>query len=88
MTEPMHQQLLGHLLGALDDDEQEWLEGQLQCDEEYRHHCLWWRRRLASLDAALPEFEPPPGLAERTCRLVAAFARPMAPLQARRRGGR
>ena len=29
---------------------------------------------MAPLLAAWPDFEPPPGLAERTCRLVAAFA--------------
>jgi prepilin-type processing-associated H-X9-DG protein len=78
MTDPMHQQLLGHLLGALDDEEQEWVERRLDEDPDYRRHCLLWRRRLASVEAALPEFEPPPGLAERTCRLVAACAAAMA----------
>ena len=71
MTDPMHQQLLGHLFGALDDDEQAWVESRLEHDEDYRLQCLTWRRRLAPLDAARPDFEPPPGLAERTCRLVA-----------------
>jgi prepilin-type processing-associated H-X9-DG protein len=79
MIDPMHQQLLGHLLGALDDDEQEWLDARLKNDGEYRCHCLLWRRRLAALDAVRPEFEPPPGLAERTCRLVAACGPAMVP---------
>ncbi len=74
MTDPMHQQLLGHLLGALDDDEQEWLESRLEQDEEYRRQWMCWRRRLAPLLTERPEFEPPPGLAEQTCRLVAACA--------------
>ena len=74
MTDSMHQQLLGHLLGALDDDEQEWLESRLQIDEEYRRQWRVWRRRLAPLLAARPDTEPPPGLAEQTCRLVASFA--------------
>lgn len=74
MTDPMHQQLLGHLLGALDDDEQEWLESRLEQDEEYRRQWMCWRRRLSPLLTARPEFEPPPGLAEQTCRLVAACA--------------
>lgn len=73
MIEPSHQQLLGHLLGALDDDEQEWLETRLEQDGTYR--CQWtqWRRRLAPLDALRPEFEPPLGLAQRTCDFVAKF---------------
>lgn len=73
MTEPIHDpQLLGHLFGALEDDEQAWVDARLENDEDYRRQCLDWRRRLAPLDAARPDFEPPPGLAERTCRLVAA----------------
>jgi prepilin-type processing-associated H-X9-DG protein len=88
MTDPMHEQLLGHLLGALDDDEQEWLEARLKTDGEYRRHCLLWRRRLGAIEAALPEFEPPPGLAERTCRLVAACAPAMVTLPGPRPRGK
>lgn len=76
----MHQQLLGHLLGALDDDEQQWLEARLEHDDERRRELARWRRRLTPLEAVRPDFEPPPGLAERTCRLVAAFGPP--PVQA------
>ncbi len=36
MTDPIHQQLLGHLLDVLDDDEQDWLETRLENDERYR----------------------------------------------------
>ncbi|MEN6450707.1 MAG: hypothetical protein ABFC96_09465 [Thermoguttaceae bacterium] len=74
----MNQQLIGHLLGALDDDEQQWLEARLEHDEERRRALVAWRRRLAPLDALRPDFEPPAGLAERTCRLVAAFGPPPA----------
>lgn len=74
MTDPMHQQLLGHLLGALDDDEQEWVEARLQHDEEYRRHWVALRRRMAPLLALRPDTEPPPDLAQQTCRLVASFA--------------
>ena len=74
MTDPMHQQLIGHLLGALDDDEQEWVESRLEHDEEYRRQWREWRRRLAPLLAMRPDGEPPPGLAERTCRFVGAYA--------------
>jgi hypothetical protein len=73
-TDPIHQQLLGHLLGALDDDEQEWVDSRLEHDEEYRRQWQEWRRRLAPLLSMRPDGEPPPGLAERTCRFVAACA--------------
>jgi len=79
MTDPMHSQLLGHLLGALDDEEQAWVEERLEKDETYRREWVGWRRRLAPLWAARPEFDPPPGLTERTCRLVAACAPMIAP---------
>ena len=74
MIDPVHQQLLGHLLGALDDDEQEWLDARLEHDEKYGRELLEWRRRLSPLEAVRPDFEPPPGLADRTCRFVAARA--------------
>jgi hypothetical protein len=73
-TDPKHQQLLGHLLGSLDDDEQEWVDSRLEHDAEYRREYAALRRRLAPLLAARPDFEPPEGLAERTCRLVASLA--------------
>jgi hypothetical protein len=66
----IHQQVLGHLLGALDDDEQDWVESRLQHDEEYRRQWLEWRRRLLPLLALRPECEAPPGLAQRTCQFI------------------
>jgi hypothetical protein len=72
MTDPQHHQLLGHLLGALDDDEQRCLDAQLEQDEQCCQELARWRRRLAPLEAMRPDFEPPPGLAERTCRFVAS----------------
>ncbi|MEN6558014.1 MAG: DUF1559 domain-containing protein [Thermoguttaceae bacterium] len=73
MNEPLHHQLLGHLLGALDDDEQRNADARLQHDPLYRRLWRQWRRRLIPLDAVRPDFEPPPGLADRTCQFVAAF---------------
>ncbi len=69
----MHQQLIGYLLCALDDGEQEWIDEKLDRDETCRAHAAVWRRRLGCLETLRPEFEPPHGLAERTCRMVAAF---------------
>jgi hypothetical protein len=71
MTEPIQQQLLGHLLGALDDDEYARVDARLEYDEEYCRELARWRQRLGRLEAMRPDFEPPPGLAERTCRYVA-----------------
>jgi prepilin-type processing-associated H-X9-DG protein len=70
----MHQQLLGHLFDALDDEEQAALDVRLERDGACRRELAAWRRRLAALAAMRPDFEPPPGLAERTCRFVAAHA--------------
>jgi len=73
MSDASDQQLLGQVLGALDDEEQEWLDARLERDPRCREELTRWRRRLAPLLALRPEFEPPAGLAERTCRLVAAY---------------
>jgi hypothetical protein len=74
-SDSLHQQLLGHLLGALDDDEQEWVESRLEHDDEYRQQWLDWRRRLAPLLSMRPDAcEPPPGLAQQTCWFVEACA--------------
>ncbi len=81
----MHSQLLGHLLGALDDDEQQSVDARLEHDEEWCRQLARWRQRLAPLEALRPDFEPPPGLAERTCRYVAAHMPVVAELPASRR---
>lgn len=74
MTDPIDEQLLGHLLGVLDDHEQQSLDARLEHNEELCRELAAWRRRLAPLEALRPDDEPPPGLAQRTCRLVAAYA--------------
>jgi hypothetical protein len=78
MTDPMQQQLLGHLLGALEDDEHEHVDALLEYDEECCKEWLRWRHRLALLESMRPEFEPPPGLAKRTCRYVASYVSALA----------
>ncbi len=72
MTDPTHQLLLGHLLGALEDEEHDRVDALVEQDDQWRQTLVDWRRRLAPLEAMRPDFEPPPGLAERTCRFVAA----------------
>ncbi len=66
------QDVLGHLLGVLDDEEHQRVEACLEQDPEYSQALTYWRQRLPSLRALRPEYEPPPGLAERACRRVAA----------------
>ncbi|MBU4273629.1 MAG: hypothetical protein KKE86_02695 [Planctomycetes bacterium] len=83
MTDSIHQQLLGHLLGALDDEEQAWVDGRLERDESCRRELILWRRRLSPLEAMRPDFDPPPGLDGRTCRMVAAYG--SAPARSARR---
>ncbi len=68
------QQLLGYLLGALEDDEQAALEEQLRASAKLRKRLVALRKRIEFLRGASCEFEPPPGLARRTCHFIAAFA--------------
>ena len=66
------QNVLGHLLGALDDDEQQQIERRLEQDPEYARALAYWQRRLAWLQASRLEYEPPPDLAAHACHCVAA----------------
>lgn len=69
------QQLLGYLLGALDDGEQEAMEEDLQRDLQLREQLVMLRRRLEPLRQAYgEEDDPPAGLAQRTCAFVTAYA--------------
>jgi len=62
--------VLGHLLGALDDDEQQQVDTRLEQDPECCQELMRWRRQLAALEMLRPDYEPSPGLADRTCRFV------------------
>jgi len=66
----LSQHVLGHLLGVLDDDEQAVVETRLEQDPEYVRELSRWRRQLAALEALRRDYEPSPGLANRTCQLV------------------
>ncbi|MHC4177240.1 MAG: hypothetical protein ACYSWU_07025 [Planctomycetota bacterium] len=90
MSDPLQEQLLGHLLGALEESEQEQIAARLQGDAALRLELARVRGRLESLESGRRVFTPPPGLAERTCRAVASHAdssaaarrRPMSPADA------
>ena len=70
MTDPTREQLIGYLLGALDDDEREDLESQLNSDPELRKELLRLDWSLAPLDQVQSNFEVPSDLVRRTCELV------------------
>jgi anti-sigma factor RsiW len=68
------QQLLGYLLGALEDDERVALEEQLRTSAKLRERLAALRQQIERLRGASCESEPPPGLARRTCHFIAAYA--------------
>ena len=75
VTDKDREQLLGYLLGALESDEQAAVEARLAEDEVLRAEAAKLRSSLAPLDEDLAGYEPPAGLAGRTCRLVAWSSR-------------
>ncbi len=68
------EQLLGHLLGALDESEHDAVEARLQQEPLLRERLDALQRQLEPLSRLQRTHNPPPGLAERTCRLVFAYA--------------
>ncbi|HVX12591.1 MAG TPA: hypothetical protein VHC22_15525 [Pirellulales bacterium] len=78
----MHDQLLGYLLGALEPSEQEEVETRLLEDAQLQDALERLREKLALLDDGCEGggadgdgyFEPPSGLAARTCKYVATRA--------------
>ncbi|MBN2475328.1 MAG: hypothetical protein JXB62_12010 [Pirellulales bacterium] len=73
MIDSRQEQLLGHLLGVLDDSEQAVVEARLKSDPLWRQELAGIRRQLEPLDACRCQFDPPRGLAERTCQAVASY---------------
>ena len=74
MSDPVQEQLLGHLLGALEEPEEEQVAARLENDPSLQRELARVRRRLEPLEPGRRDFVPPPGLAEQTCRLVASRA--------------
>ena len=80
MSDSAAEQVLGYLLGALEDAEMEQVQSRLESDRAYRREFLALRGALARIEVAAEgfteEYEPSPGLAERTCALVFAQGKP------------
>jgi hypothetical protein len=75
MSERVREQLLGYLLDALDDSEAESVMVRLQRSPHARQELTSLRRQLDRIEAAQPDYSPPPGLARRTCEFVFGHAR-------------
>ncbi len=74
MSEPVDRLLLGYLLGALDESEQEWVEEQVAENPQLREVLVRLKARLQLLEPSRGETTPPPHLADATCRTVARAA--------------
>lgn len=74
MSDSSSELLLGHLLDALEDSEQEQVEFRLKSDPEFRREADGLGEQLRALQVLRHEYEPPAALAKRTCRFVAAEA--------------
>ncbi len=72
----MREQLLGYLLGALEPTEHEMVEARLADDPALQEDLMRLRDKVAPLaaDDEHEDYEPPVGLAARTCNFVAARA--------------
>lgn len=70
----MREQLLGYLLDALESNEREAVEQRLAEDPQLRRELELVYRSLEPLRADKGHYEAPPGLALRTCELVARAA--------------
>lgn len=79
----MREHLVGYVLGVLDAAEHEEVEKGLDSDPQLRRDLDRIRAQLAPLESSRETFDPPPGLAERTCVLVAELADREKPLAGR-----
>jgi len=78
MVDRTQAQLLGYLLGALEESEQDSVENELDQNPKLMRDLALVRESLQPLWLAQPDCDPPPGLAERTCRLIASQPAPWA----------
>jgi len=75
MIDPVQQQqLLGHLLGALEEPERQVLDRELAENPDLQQELALVGRQIEVLDAARPVYTPPVGLASRTCEWIFAQA--------------
>ncbi len=70
MSDRVRKQVLGYLVGALDDSEMEAVKALLESDPAYRQAMRRARSGIAPLSVLRHAATPPWGLAERTCRFI------------------
>jgi hypothetical protein len=71
MCRRRQQDLLGLLIGALEDREQREIAEKCREDARLNRHLMRWRKRLKPLELfASAKVDPPPGLAERTYQFI------------------
>ena len=83
MAHHVQEQLLGYLIGALDDSERRRVERRLETDPQWQAELAAVRESLRPLRLARQTYSPPPGLAARTCQKLALLAAPAAECIAR-----
>jgi hypothetical protein len=66
----MREQLLGYLIGALEDAERDEVERRLADDPRWQRELVTLQARLEPLAETCEEFEPPADLVDRTCDLI------------------
>ncbi len=79
MSQLEQEQLLGYLLGALDDDENRHIDFRLQREPRLCPVMDKVRESLHPLESMPRCYDPPPGLAARTCRAILPDRRRPAP---------
>ena len=70
----MREQLLGYLLGALEDTEREQVEAALKVNRDLQRELELLSQGLEPLRLLPADYPPPPYLTERTCQFIAAFS--------------
>ncbi len=70
----MREQLLGYLMGALDEAESADVQAALECDPKLAAECAQLEQQIAPLSEDESWIDPPPRLAERTIAWVGAQA--------------
>ena len=73
MNNPSSQDLLGYMLGALEPEEHQQIEFQIDEDPALREELDLVRRQVAVLDQLDPPGTPPAGLARRTCESISVL---------------
>jgi hypothetical protein len=79
----MREHLVGYLLGVLDDAERDQVRDHLERDPQLVRDLERIQAGLVPLEHARESWNPPPGLADRTCDRVAQLRHPVMPARGR-----